>query len=483
MSPVIPPTESRCEARWLRHRRATGRRLPVAAALLVSGVLALLGSIPASAYWQSVGSGVGMVGTGTLAAPTNVTASASGTTVTVRWTASTGSVAATGYLLTRTSGGAAVPVCGTSTGTLVTDTSCTDTAVPVGTYTYTVTAVYRSWTAVSAASGSVTVEAASKLAFTATPTTTAAGAAFSVAVAVQSPSGAPVQTAYVPITLTLGANPAGGTLSGTTSATTDDTGVARFTGLSLGKTGGGYTLVATSAGLASATSPAFVITAGAAATFAFTTAAVSGSASDAANLGPVTVQLRDAFGNVAIAPAGGVPLVLASTSTGAAVFSPTSQGAAGAVGITAGTSSATFYYGDTRAGSAQISVSSAAVPAITQTATITAAAPAKLVFGQQPGDTVQGAVIAPAVTARIVDQFGNQTTSTATVSIAIVKGSSNRGELSGSTSRAAVNGVVSFGDLKVNANGNQAVGTGYTLQVTSPGLVDAISVAFDILKP
>ncbi|MGI8688096.1 MAG: hypothetical protein ACR2M3_05910, partial [Thermomicrobiales bacterium] len=61
-----------------------------------------------------------------------------------------------------------------------------------------------------------------------------------------------------PVTLTIGANPGGGALDGT--ATVNAThGVATFSGLSVSKPGIGYTLIASSSGLAPATSNPFTI--------------------------------------------------------------------------------------------------------------------------------------------------------------------------------------------------------------------------------
>ena len=48
------------------------------------------------------------------------------------------------------------------------------------------------------------------------------------------------------VTIAIGANPGGGTLSGTTTATVSG-GVATFSNLSINQPGTGYTLVATSA--------------------------------------------------------------------------------------------------------------------------------------------------------------------------------------------------------------------------------------------
>lgn len=80
-----------------------------------------------------------------------------------------------------------------------------------------------------------------------------------VIVAVQDSTGATVPTATDPVTLAIGTNPGGGTLSGTLTQTASG-GLATFTGLSIDQSGTGYTLNATATGLTGATSAAFNIT-------------------------------------------------------------------------------------------------------------------------------------------------------------------------------------------------------------------------------
>jgi hypothetical protein len=60
------------------------------------------------------------------------------------------------------------------------------------------------------------------------------------------------------VTLTIGSNPSGGTLSGTLTVSG---GIATFSDLSINVAGDGYTLHATTTGLANADSVAFSITA------------------------------------------------------------------------------------------------------------------------------------------------------------------------------------------------------------------------------
>jgi hypothetical protein len=99
-----------------------------------------------------------------------------------------------------------------------------------------------------------------QLAFTVQPSSTPAGSTIgAISVQVQDDSGHMVTSATAPVTIAIGTNPAGGTLSGTTTANAV-AGCATFTGLSINQAGSGYTLVATSQGLSSVTSAPFNIT-------------------------------------------------------------------------------------------------------------------------------------------------------------------------------------------------------------------------------
>ncbi|MDQ6671259.1 MAG: pilus assembly protein, partial [Chloroflexota bacterium] len=105
--------------------------------------------------------------------------------------------------------------------------------------------------------------AASKLAFWVQPSNTRAGASISpgVQVTVQDALGNTVPGSTASVGLTIGTNPATnppGTLSGTTTVNAAN-GVATFSNLSIDMAGVGYTLIASSSGLASATSASFTI--------------------------------------------------------------------------------------------------------------------------------------------------------------------------------------------------------------------------------
>ena len=121
----------------------------LAVAVLACGIV-LIGAV-AWAYWTTGGSGSGSATAGTLAAPATVTATASpasesSATVSVSWTAviAPNGGAVTGYYVQRYLGATPSKACGSDAGTLLpaSPTSCSDTSVPDGTYTYTVIASF-----------------------------------------------------------------------------------------------------------------------------------------------------------------------------------------------------------------------------------------------------------------------------------------------------------------------------------------------------
>jgi hypothetical protein len=130
-------------------------------AVIVGLALALIGTV-AVAAWLSSGSASGSVAAASLAAPTDVRGSSTAGTgqVHVSWTGSDGTPTPTGYYVLRSSRNDSVAACNSSAAYPVDGTSCTDSSVPLGSYTYTVVAVFHSWTSASEPSGTVTVSKA-----------------------------------------------------------------------------------------------------------------------------------------------------------------------------------------------------------------------------------------------------------------------------------------------------------------------------------
>jgi hypothetical protein len=182
---------------------------------------------------------------------------------------------------------------------------------------------------ISAAVGKVTLSAtatvtfiappapATQLAFTAQPTTTVAGSAISaIQVTIEDMTGAPVTTSTAAVTIAFGTNPEAAALTGTTTQNAVG-GVATFPDLEVSQVGTGYTLVASSDGLTSATSAPFNITAG---TLSVTNTKVTASPgtapADGSTLVTVTATAEDANMN----PIAGVAVSLSSMGGSSDVF-------------------------------------------------------------------------------------------------------------------------------------------------------------------
>ena len=154
--------------RWM-----TKRLLIVTVACTLAGLTI---AIPADAYFTSNGSGTGSANEATLGSPAPVTvtlaspAPAGSVVVTWRGVPGPDGQPISGYFLTESNGTTVSAACGSSpkalldagesTGTL----SCTDGGLAGGTYVYTVTAVFASWTH-AASSGPVVVPATSTVTF------------------------------------------------------------------------------------------------------------------------------------------------------------------------------------------------------------------------------------------------------------------------------------------------------------------------------
>ena len=299
------------------------------------------------------------------------------------------------------------------------------------------------------------------------PASATAGASFSVAVSFEDTLGNVVPSS-APVTLALGTNPSGGTLTCTSDPVDASSGVATFN-CYVAQAGTGYTLSASSVGYPSVTTNPFAITAAGPSQLVVTSTAVSGAASSSATLGPITVQEQDAFGNPTTAAE---TVNLASSSTGAK-FSATSGGAGiTSISIGAGSSSASFYYGDTKAGTPLITASATGLSAGTQPETISAGAATKLGFSPTtPGPGTAGSAI-PSVLVQVQDTFGNvvTTANSGSVTLSIASGSAQSSFTSGTTSVGVTSGVASFTNLVVNTAGT------YTFTAT-PSSISGVTSA------
>jgi hypothetical protein len=181
----------------------------------------------------------------------------------------------------------------------------------------------------------------------------------------------------------------------------------------------------------------------------------------------IVVEVRDAFGNVATTFTGDVSVALAGTTL------PTVGGT-----LTRAAVKGVATFSDlalTAVGTYKLVFTSPALTPDTTTAiSITPAAAASLEFVTQPAGGTAGAAIAPPVTVRALDAFGNVATGfTDSVSLGLLNGGS--AVLSGSAQQNAVSGVATVSTLAVNL-----VGSTYRLVANSTALTPDTSAAFSI---
>src|SRR5207253_1215811 len=333
---------------------------------------------------------------------------------------------------------------------------------------YTLTTSASGFTPVTSTAFDITPGTATQLAFTVQPSNTVAAAAISPVVQVTAfdAAGNAVPSFTGSVTVALGSNPGGSTLSGTTTVAAVN-GVATFVDLSLNKTSTGYWLTAT--GLNTATSSSFNVTAGVATQLVFGTEPGTTVANH--QITPaVKVRALDAFGNVATGFTGAVAVALGSNPGSATLSGTTPVAAVGGVATFVDLSVNKTGTGYTLTGSA-----SGFAPVTSTPFDITPGTATQLAFTQQPSTTVAGATISPAVQVTALDAAGNPVSSF-TGSVTVALGSNPGGStLGGTTTAAAVNGVASFGDLSANKTG-----TGYALTATAAGLNPATSSGFNI---
>jgi hypothetical protein len=340
-----------------------------------------------------------------------------------------------------------------------------------GTYTLVATSA-PALTQATSSSFTVFTSTANRLAFSGSVVSQTAGQVLAgVTVKVTDSNGNDVSNLAVDITVAIGNNPGGGTLSTATSLTmtTPGAGLATvtFPDLKIDKVGSGYTLVFSSPGLLNATSNTFNITAAPATKLVFTVQPSDTTAGDATNTNPISpdvqVSVQDDFGNtlathdtetvtmaIATNPASGtlagtLTATIGAVTPGVAVFSNLNIDKAG-TGYTL-----------------QATHTNTPLTSATSTAfNVLADLAVKPAFKVHPSNTQASAAIFPAVEVEMVDLFGNlDSGSTDTVALTI-QTNPGGGTLSGTTSKAAVNGVASFTNLSINM-----AGTGYRLRATA----------------
>ncbi|PYO73699.1 MAG: hypothetical protein DMD67_15220, partial [Gemmatimonadetes bacterium] len=244
---------------------------------------------------------------------------------------------------------------------------------------------------------------------------TAAGASITPAVQVsgQDAFGNTVPGFAANVTVALGANPGGGTLSGTKTVAPVG-GVATFSDLSVNKSGTGYTLTAAASAVSPATSAAFNVPSGAAAQLVFTVEP-SNTTAGATITPAVQVTAEDALGNTATGFTGTVTVALEANPGGGTLSGTTSVAAVNGVATFANLSINKVGTGYT------LSATGSGVTSRTSAGfNIAAGTASQLVFSVQPSNTTAGAAITPAVQVTAQDAQGNTAPGfTGTVTVAL----------------------------------------------------------------
>ncbi len=291
-----------------------------AVALVVGGT--------ASAYWSAGGAGGGLGGAGTLAASA-VAGNPGAGTATLTWAAITPPGSGPVIYYVRRDGASPSGDCPTSVSPAAVLT-CTDTGLARGTYTYTVTALWRSWTAISAPAQVVLVSGPlDHFAMSAATTTPTAGAADNLTITALDSAGNTV-TAYAGVKClsfsgpnpspngTAPAYPDRGSCAPGQSAVTFSSGVATAPA-TLYRAETASILVADGGGHTNGAGVSVTVSAAALASFAIPTPA---SQTAGVQFG-ISITARDAYGNTATGYTGAKCLVFSGPASSPNGTAPT----------------------------------------------------------------------------------------------------------------------------------------------------------------
>jgi hypothetical protein len=413
----------------MRRLRPTG-----ITSIAVFVLLAATAAGTAIAYFTTTGAGSSSAKTvSALGQPAIATATPGvGGTVALSWGAVTPPGTGTGpvtYKVERNGGGASG-----SCAAVLSATSCVDSGLSAGTYTYVVTARWRSWTVSSASkAATVAVGPADRLVLSAASATPTAGAADNLTITAKDANGGTVTTYAGPKNLTFSGASAGpdGTAPtvadasgteiafGVSTAINFSAGVATVSGVQNGVMKlykSGPASVEVGDGSIATITPLAVVVSAAALTAATTTPAVGATDN-------LTVTARDAYGNLASSYTGSKSLTFSGASASPSGKTPTVTNSSGgeinfgsttAIGFTAGVATASagnnggmkLY----KSGAAAIAVTSGAITTKTPLeVTVSPSTAVKFALTAATATPTAGAVDDLTTTAQ--DEYGNVATS------------------------------------------------------------------------
>ena len=246
------------------------------------------------------------------------------------------------------------------------------------------------------------------------------------------------------ITLAIDNDPSGGSASLTGATVSAVSGIAEFTNLMIDEVGTGYTLLATSDLLASATSGSFDITPGPI-DVSETGTEITGvnliRTADGLEQATITVQLKDVQGNNI--STSGVDVSFATTlgdlSSSTTVTNSSGQASVTLASTVVGTATVTSTVDhDDDGGTAQLDIDGSVM------VTFDSGPASKISFKVQPATTRAGEVMNPSVEVEVLDANDNLVTSASgSISVTLTSGNS----LSGTTSETIQSGIATFDNL------------------------------------
>lgn len=248
-------------------------------------------------------------------------------------------------------------------------------------------------------------------------------------------------TSSVSVAMAFGANATGATLSGTTS-TTSASGLATFSNLRLNTVGSGYTLVAASAGLTSATSDTFrVLGPGTPRALIFSTQPSTATAG-VANPASITVRVIDSVGVTVSSSSASVTLEFADNPNAGTLSGTLTRSAVNGV--------ATFT--DVRVnrsgtGTTLRAISAGLTPDTSAAFAVVPGAISNLAWQVQPDSGIAGEAMSPAPVVAWRDGQGNVVSSATDTIVVSLSGQPGNATLTGTLRVAAVNGVATFSNL------------------------------------
>ncbi len=308
---------------------------------------------------------------------------------------------------------------------------------------------------------SVTPLPATQLLFATSPSTVSLGSPLtsSLRVIALDSTGHAVATGSYPIQLSLGSNPGGALLNGTTSGTWTGFSSGWFPGLTVTQPGSGYTLIASSPGLQSAVSSSFSVLGG-----------------------PLNMSLPSPSVQVGSSVTGTITLPQPSGAAGTTISiqngsSATLQVSPASVFIPAGQSSATFTLTGGAAGSSQVTISAPAYTNATATVSVTPLPASQLVFTTNPSNVSFGTPLTSSLRVLALDSTGQEVT-TGSYPIQLSLGNNPSGAVLNGATSGVWSGTSSgwFPGLTLSQPG-----IGYTLIASSPGLQPAVSSSFNVV--